>query len=188
MSPRADGNRLCRMSGVTRASAADRIDAATPASRDRCVDFLRVFSLGTVIVGHWLMAVVVVGREGNVTTTNALALMPALQPLTWVLQVMPVFLVGGYANARAWESLRRRGGTYADFVRTRAGRLRRTAAFAGAWVFIALLLEWLGLDTGVVVQAARIVAQPLWFVGVYLGVAALAPSCFVSTAGTGRRC
>ena len=165
------------MSGVSRASAADRIDAATPASRDRYVDFLRVFSLGTVIVGHWLMAVVVVGREGNVTTTNALALMPALQPLTWVLQVMPVFfLVGGYANARAWESLRRHGGTYADFVRTRAGRLLRpTAAFAGAWVLTALLLEWLGLDTGVVVQAARIVAQPLWFVGVYLGVAALAP-------------
>ena len=118
--------RLCACRASPAPSAADRIDAATPASRDRYVDFLRVFSLGTVIVGHWLMAVVVVGREGNVTTTNALALMPALQPLTWVLQVMPVFfLVGGYANARAWESLRRRGGTYADFVRTRAGRLLR---------------------------------------------------------------
>lgn len=31
---------------------------ATPAHRDRYVDLLRVASLGTVVVGHWLMAVV----------------------------------------------------------------------------------------------------------------------------------
>jgi hypothetical protein len=103
------------MSGVPRARAADRIDVATPASRDRYVDFLRVFSLGTVILGHWLMAVVVVGREGNVTTTNALALMPVLQPMTWLLQVMPVFFLVGYLNvAFVWLAVHQLGFFWAD--------------------------------------------------------------------------
>ena len=45
-------------------SNASELAARTPDSRDRYVDFLRVFSLGTVIVGHWLMAVLRV--EGGV--------------------------------------------------------------------------------------------------------------------------
>src|SRR5256885_932811 len=32
--------------------------------RDRYVDLLRVMSLGVVVLGHWLMAVVVAGRGG----------------------------------------------------------------------------------------------------------------------------
>lgn len=86
----------------TRAAAAPRtaseIDAATPADRDRWVDTLRVGSLLVVILGHWLM--VAITPAGQIT--NALAVVPALQPLTWLLQVMPLFfLVGGVAHARA---------------------------------------------------------------------------------------
>jgi hypothetical protein len=152
--------------------------AVTPVTRDRYVDLLRVLSLGVVVLGHWLMAVVVVGADGSVRTTNLLAVAPALQPVTWLLQVMPVFfLVGGFSHATAWASMEREGGRYADFVRSRAGRLLRpTAVFAGVWLVVALCVELLGADRGVLKLATRVVAQPLWFVGVYLGIVALAPA------------
>jgi hypothetical protein len=157
---------------------AAQLAAATPATRDRYVDLLRVVSLGVVVLGHWLMAVVVVGRDGAVSTTNVLTILPALQPLTWLLQVMPVFfLVGGFSHGTAWASVRRRGGRYADFVRSRAGRLLRpTAVFVAVWLVLALAIELAGADRGVLRVATRVVAQPLWFVGVYLGVVALAPA------------
>jgi hypothetical protein len=149
----------------------------SPTGRDRYVDLLRVLSLGVVVLGHWLMAVVAIGEDGVARAGNVLAVVPALQPATWLLQVMPVFfLVGGFSHAVAWSSVLRRGGRYADFVRSRAGRLLRpTAAFAAVWLVLALGIELAGADRGVLRLATRVVAQPLWFIGVYLGVVALAP-------------
>jgi hypothetical protein len=152
--------------------------ARTPATRDRYVDLLRVVSIGVVVGGHWLMAVVTVGDGGAVRATNVLAVVPWLQWLTWLLQVMPVFfLVGGFSHAAV---LRRRDGhatSYAAFVRSRAGRLLRpTAVFVAVWLALAVLIELAGRDQGVLRVAARTVAQPLWFIGVYLGIVALAPA------------
>jgi len=151
--------------------------AATPASRDRYVDLLRVASLGVVIAGHWLMAVPVVDADGRTRVTNVLALVPALRPATWLLQVMPVFfLVGGFAHATALTSIARRGGGYADFARSRTTRLLRpTAAFLATWLLLALAAALAGQDEGLVRVALRTVVQPLWFLGVYLGLVALAP-------------
>jgi hypothetical protein len=158
-------------------SAATELAAATPDTRDRYVDLLRVASLGVVVVGHWLMAVVLVGRDGAVSATNVLTIVPSLQPVTWLLQVMPVFFfVGGFSHAVALASLRRRGGGYVEFVRSRAERLiRPTAVFIGVWLALALAIEITGHHRGVLALATGTVAQPLWFVGVYLGVVALAP-------------
>ncbi|MFI5493697.1 acyltransferase [Actinoplanes sp. NPDC051859] len=155
-------------------SSAARLAAHTPASRDRYVDLLRVVALGTVIAGHWLMAV---PEPGSDRITNVLAVVPVLQPLTWLLQVMPLFfLVGGFAHATALASIRRRGGGYADFVRSRIVRLLRpTAAFLGVWLVLALGAGLAGHDQGLVRVALRTVVQPLWFVGVYLALIALAP-------------
>jgi hypothetical protein len=165
-----------------------RETGSTP-GRDRYVDLLRVLSLGVVVLGHWLMAVVAVGEDGVARAGNVLAVVPALQPATWLLQVMPVFfLVGGFSHAVAWASVRRRGGRYADFVRSRAGRLLRpTAAFAGVWLVVALGIEAAGADRGVLRLATRVVAQPLWFIGVYLGVVALAPMMLRLHRLAGRR-
>ena len=140
-------------------TTAAELARATPDSRDRYVDLLRVASLGAVILGHWLMAVVVAGPDGTVRATNALAILPWLQPLTWLLQVMPVFfLVGGFAHATALASHGRRGATYADFVRSRAGRLLRpTAVFVGVWLALALVIEVLGQDRGV------LRSRPAWW-------------------------
>ena len=151
------------------------------ADRDRFVDALRVLSLVVVIVGHWLMADV--SPDGEVG--NALASASWLEPATWLLQVMPLFfLVGGVAHAYALESLHRRvppgPGRYATFAVSRARRLLRpTAVLVGLWVLASLALHAAGAADGadgeLVRTALRLVTQPLWFVGIYLGVAALAP-------------
>jgi fucose 4-O-acetylase-like acetyltransferase len=158
-------------------SAAD-LAAATPATRDRYVDLLRVVSLGVVVLGHWLMAVPVSGADGAVTVTNLLATYPAAQPVTWLLQVMPVFfLVGGFSQATALTSAARRGGTYAAFIGARTVRLLRPAGvFAAVWVVVAVAVGFAGQDHGPVRTALRTLAQPLWFLGVYLAVVALAPA------------
>jgi hypothetical protein len=163
-------------------SASD-IAAATPADRDRWVDTMRVGSLLVVILGHWLM--VVLTDDGQIT--NALALVPALQPVTWVLQVMPLFfLVGGVAHAHTLESLDRRRppgpGRYAVFFHRRAWRLLRpTLAFLVVWVALGVAAHLSGLTsrTDEVGRLARdalvMVPQLLWFVGIYLGACAFAP-------------
>ncbi len=169
--------------GAVPASAAATTAGTTPAKRDRYVDALRVGSLVIVIVGHWLMADV--SPSGDVS--NALVSVPALQLLTWVLQVMPLFfLVGGVAHAYALASLdRRRGragpGRYATFVGLRASRLLRpTLVLVAVWIAVGLLARASGaVDTAqgpLLLIALRLGTQPLWFVGIYLGVAALAPA------------
>jgi hypothetical protein len=162
------------------------VAAATPADRDRWADALRVGSLLVVIVGHWLM--VAVTPTGEIT--NTLDLIPRLQPVTWVLQVMPLFfLVGGVAHAHSLGSLARRGGTgpggYAAFIRARAARLLRpTLAFLAVWVLLGVIADRTGLTSGSSWQAALVVAalvmvpQLLWFVGIYLAVAAFAPALY----------
>jgi hypothetical protein len=48
--------------------------------------------------------------------------------------------------------------------------------FVAVWLLLALVIEVIGADRGVLRVATRVVAQPLWFVGVYLGIVALAPA------------
>jgi fucose 4-O-acetylase-like acetyltransferase len=162
---------------------ASEIDAATPADRDRWVDTLRAGSLLVVVLGHWLM--VSITPDGQIT--NALAVVPALQPLTWLLQVMPLFfLVGGVAHAHTLESLERwrpePRGRYAAFFRARATRLLRpTLAFLAVWVALGVVADLSGLtsrpgDAGRLARDALVtVPQLLWFVGIYLGACAFAP-------------
>jgi len=98
------------------------------------------------------------------------------------------FLVGGFAHATALASIERRGGGYADFARSRAGRLLRpTAVFAGVWLIVAVLAGLSGLDHGLVRVALRTVVQPLWFLGVYLGLVAAAPAMWRLHRRLGRR-
>ena len=109
--------------------------AATPTSRNRVVDLLRAAAILVVVLGHWLLAAVVV-RDGELVTGHLLDLAPWTHPLTWVCQVMPVFfLVGGYSNALSWRSAVRRGDTYAGWLRARLRRLLTPV--------VPLLLVWL---------------------------------------------
>ncbi|MFF1509195.1 acyltransferase [Streptomyces sp. NPDC058326] len=143
--------------------------AATPATRDRYVDLLRVASLAVVVLGHWLMAAV----TGDGQVGNLLAVVPELQLVTWVFQVMPVFFfVGGFSHALAHRSRPR----YAAFLRARLQRLLRpTMVFVGVWGAAALVLQLSGADGGLTGVALRLVTQPLWFIGIYLAMVAFTP-------------
>ncbi|WP_338495652.1 acyltransferase [Streptomyces sp. SJL17-4] len=149
--------------------SARELAAATPATRDRYVDLLRVASLAVVVLGHWLMAAVTVdGQVGNL-----LAVVPELQVVTWLFQVMPVFFfVGGFSHALAHRSRPQ----YAAFLRARLQRLLRpTMVFVGVWGAAALVLQLSGADGGLTGVALRLVTQPLWFIGIYLAMVAFTP-------------
>jgi len=161
---------------MARRSIADLV-AATPPDRDRYVDFLRVASIVVVMLGHWTMAVVE-RRDGAWYTSNLLAEVRGMWPLTWLLQVMPVFFfVGGFSNLVTLDSMQRRGAGYAEFAAGRSWRLLKPV--------LILLAVWLPLVTfGQVMElldretlriASGVVSQPLWFIGIYLIVTALAP-------------
>ncbi|MEU8903321.1 acyltransferase family protein [Streptomyces mirabilis] len=168
------------------ASSAHALAEATPASRDKYVDLLRVASLGTVVLGHWLMAAVSVRGDGRAEVGNLLAVEPRLQLLTWALQVMPVFFfVGGFSHALSYRSLRRKAGEngenggaalYSVFLRARLQRLLRpTVVFIGVWGALALALQLAGWEGGLLDVSLRLVAQPLWFIGIYLAMVAFTP-------------
>ncbi|BAU83834.1 acyltransferase 3 [Streptomyces laurentii] len=153
--------------------SARELAAATPASRDRYIDLLRVASLAVVVLGHWLMAAV----TGDGQVGNLLAVVPGLQLLTWALQVMPVFFfVGGFSHALAHRSRPQ----YAGFLRARLQRLLRpTMVFIAVWGVLALAVQLLAADgtagPGLTGVALRLVTQPLWFIGVYLAMVAFTP-------------
>src|SRR5690348_5554104 len=96
------------MTAIARARGlAAKIDAATPAHRDRTVDALRALAIAGVILGHWLVTALVLGsgRAGHgVADQSPLATMPYLTPLSWLFQTLAIFfLVGGYAAARSYR-------------------------------------------------------------------------------------
>ncbi|MBA2949830.1 acyltransferase family protein [Streptomyces himalayensis] len=161
-------------------SSVRELAEATPVTRDRYVDLLRVVSLGTVVLGHWLMAAVTVRPDGGAEVGNLLAVVPELQLLTWLLQIMPVFFfVGGFSHALSYRSLRRRTPSealYSAFVRARLRRLLRpTAVFVAVWGVAALVLQLAGAGGGLMDVAFRLVTQPLWFIGIYLAMVAFTP-------------
>jgi hypothetical protein len=154
-----------------------KLAAATPDSRDRYVDFLRAFSIGVVVLGHWLISVIS-WRGGDIRGENALDLVPLLWLATWVFQVMPIFFfVGGFSNLVSLQSVLRRGGSARLFRRSRLNRLMRpTAVFIGAWVVIALSFEYLpGAPPNVRHLAILLAVGPLWFLGVYTLMVLLTP-------------
>lgn len=153
--------------------------AKTPPERNRYVDFLRAISIGVVVFGHWLMAVITV-QGGEVVAGHMLAEVPGTRILTWILQVMPIFfMVGGYSNAASWNAAERKGTSYADWLRSRCQRLLGpTAVFAIAWVPLALLSRLLVPDPDMLVLTGHFVTVPLWFLAVYLAVIPVAPVMF----------
>jgi hypothetical protein len=167
---------LAASSGGRSDLSAAALAAATPDTRDRYLDLLRVGSIATVVLGHWLMLTVGVSG-GHIKAGNVLALLPGAQLLTWVFQVMPIFfLVGGAAHAAALNSRPRR---YPEFIASRLRRLLApTAVFLAFWTTIATVTELAGAQTsgGVARLATHTVVQPLWFLGVYLGVVGFAPA------------
>ena len=98
-------------------------------------------------------------------------------PLTWVIQVMPVFfLVGGYANALSWRSAQRRGEGYAAWLRSRLRRLGTPVIpLLLVWLAIASIAYAAGVPGGTLRTASQVALVPTWFLAAYVMVVALAP-------------
>jgi Acyltransferase family len=147
-----------------------------PPERNRYVDFLRAFSILAVVVGHWLVAAPSM-KDGAVTGGHLLGILPWTQWLTWGFQVMPLFfLVGGFSNGISWAANSRKGGTYSAWY---SGRLQRlinpVLPLFLIWTLFALFGTAAGVDRKIVALAAQLALIPVWFLAVYLMVAAVVP-------------
>src|SRR5215468_11234091 len=82
-------------------ATAHRIDAATPAERDRAVDALRAIAILGVVLGHWLVTALVTNGDGTLSVTSPIQRVPMLAPASWVFQTLALFFfVGGLLAAR----------------------------------------------------------------------------------------
>jgi peptidoglycan/LPS O-acetylase OafA/YrhL len=144
--------------------------AATPADRDRVVDLVRAVAVTVVVVWHTTLSLLHLDA-GRLVMRNPIDMVPGMWALTWALQVMPVFfVVGGYVHLLAWRSTPSTGA----FLRRRARRLGRPLVpFLGAWAVAEVGFLLAGRPPLVV--AAPALFTPLWFLVVYLAVAAAVP-------------
>jgi hypothetical protein len=150
-----------------RAPAAPRHDPAG-AARGTFLDFLRIVSLSGIVLAESLLAF----------TMRGTAEPGWLWPLTWLLQLVPLFfLAGGHANVLAWRAARDAGHGYGTYLVGRIGWLiRPVLAFVIAWLVIPLSLELLAAPEAAITAFGRLIVQPLWLLGLYLFVVAVTPA------------
>ena len=148
----------------------------TRVARDSSVDAIRIVLLVAVFALHAMMCGVSVGAAGPVLE-NALEGQPWFGPVSWVVQIMPLFFIaGGFSSFHHWQSMRSRGATASDYVRARLERLVRPALALVVVVAAGLAaLALAGLPTELVATAGFRIGQPLWFLGVYIAISALVP-------------
>ncbi|MFI7563744.1 acyltransferase [[Kitasatospora] papulosa] len=153
-----------------------RIDASTPAHRDRAVDGLRALALMAVPAGHWLLGGFTRDGDGALHNASPLSEFAEFAPVSWVLQMLGVFfLVGGYASVLSYH---RRPSTGGAWLRGRLVRLGRPVlGVTAVWALMIPVLYAAGVPEDTLRTGAKLVIQPLWFVGVYAVVTALTPCC-----------
>lgn len=138
-------------------------------TRDPFVDLVRAGGTLGVLAVHWVMPQV--AWDGSALTIGNSLSHGVGWLVTWVLQVLPLLFFAAGAAA-GLEPVRPVG----VLLRRRLGRLLPPVlVLAGTWIVLALLLPLLGVPPTAVARVARIVPQPLWFLGVYLALVALTP-------------
>jgi peptidoglycan/LPS O-acetylase OafA/YrhL len=148
--------------------------AAVPvrAPRDPYVDGVRAVGTLLVVALHWLM-VEATWDGSDLVVGNALGHGWAWL-LTW-LQPLPLLFFAAGAAAR-YDRVRHPDQPGWRFAGVRLLRMARpVAVFAGVWALLLVLLPAAGVPQGAVDRVARIVPQPLWFLGVQIGLLALTP-------------
>src|SRR5258705_4627931 len=150
---------------------AGKLAADTPPDRDRAVDVARLAALVIVMFGHCALLLATIDSSG-LRIGNLLGELPALAPITWVVQVMPLFfLAGGAAGAYGWRA----GTPWGTWLFTRAQRLCRPVFwYLAAWA-VGLLVARMVLGTETAAALGRECVALLRFLGVYLVVLAFVP-------------
>jgi Acyltransferase family len=144
----------------------------TPADRDRAVDVARLAALVVVMFGHCALLLATIDA-GGLRIGNLLGELPAITPITWFVQVMPLFfLAGGAAGAYGWHA----GSPWGTWLFTRAQRLCRPVFwYLAAWsIGLVVASMFFGEDSAVAL--GRECVALLWFLGVYLVVLAFVPA------------
>ena len=101
-------------------SDARRVAEDTPSARDRAVDVVRLAALVVVMFGHCALLATI--DTDGLRIGNLLGELPTIAPITWMVQVMPLFfLAGGAAGAYGWHT----GTPWGTWRFTRAQRLCR---------------------------------------------------------------
>src|SRR3990170_1499047 len=157
---------------TTSTSAAQEVAQNTAPDRDRAVDVARLAALVVVMFGHCALLLATIDT-GGLRIGNLLGEIPAITPITWVVQVMPLFfLAGGAAGAYGW----RPGTPWGAWLFTRAQRLCRPVFwYLAAWtVGILVVRVTLGEESAAALGGESVAL--LWFLGVYLVVLAFVPA------------
>lgn len=159
-----------------REPGASAAPASRAAERDPAVDLARAGCVLAVVTLHALMVGVSV-REGHAVFENASEGAWWIVPVSWTLQVMPLFFViGGFSAATAYRRARGRGMTGAEYAAGRVRRLLLPAVCTIAAVGAALAaMSWAGVPGDLLAVAGYRYGQPLWFLAVFLGCQALVP-------------
>ncbi|MDT5224640.1 MAG: hypothetical protein QOG19_2047 [Mycobacterium sp.] len=139
--------------------------------RDRAVDVARLTALVVVMFGHCALLLATID-SGGVRIGNLLGAIPAIAPLTWLVQVMPLFfLAGGAAGAYGWHP----NASWGSWLFTRAQRLCQPVFwYLAAWT-AALLVVRATVGEESAAGLGRECVALLWFLGVYLVVLAFVP-------------
>ncbi|MFI1012807.1 acyltransferase [Streptomyces sp. NPDC020965] len=161
---------------MTLAATIEKIEARTPAHRDRAIDGLRALALLAVPTGHWLLGGFTLGDDGALRNASPLSAFGFFAPMSWVLQMLGIFfLVGGYASVLSYH---RRPGSTGQWLRQRVARLGRPVlGVTAVWAVLIPVLSALGVPGTTLRTGSTLVIQPLWFVGVYTVITALTPYC-----------
>ncbi|MCI1020488.1 acyltransferase [Microbacterium sp. C5A9] len=148
-----------------------------PSGRDTGIDFLRALCVLGVVLLHAIMVGVTVA-DGSPVFANASDGTWWIAPVSWILQVMPLFfIIAGFAGYTSYRRQSERGGTAAAFVAARVHRLLRPATVVIGVVGVALaLLSLIGVPAEIIAIAGFRYGQPLWFLGVFLLCQALLPA------------
>jgi hypothetical protein len=147
------------------------------AGRDRALDAARAVAMLAVAVGHWLVAEPITTAGGGLKVRDVLADLPAAGHLTWVFQVIPLFMVAGFAaGIPSWHRHRDAGGAAPAWVAKRAWRLLwPTLPVVVFWTLITQVGDHvLGLDDSLL-AATRGIGLVLWFLAIYVLLIALLP-------------
>ncbi|PZG09037.1 acyltransferase [Micromonospora craterilacus] len=157
-----------------------RLAARTSADRERYLDLLRGLAIIMVVLGHWTIATIYYNQHGQPDGHSALPAIPWAYPLTWAVQVMPVFfLVGGYANAASLAAHRARGGDATGWLLGRSARLLRpTTALVLVLAGGSLIALLVGVEASLIRTVVWFATIPLWFLAAYFAVVPLTPPMY----------
>jgi fucose 4-O-acetylase-like acetyltransferase len=162
------------MTTLTGLPTPEELAAATPDSRDRAIDVIRITSLIAVVLGHTVMAISTI-RGGVLIWDNLLTTSIAFQALTWIFQIMPLFFFAGAAAClTSWQP----GTNWGSWLMTRCTRLFRPVFYyLGFWAVALYLLHPL-VPQHVYDPIAGVSTQALWFLGAYVLVLAAMPMLY----------